>query len=105
MTCGAAASLVYVQAPIDLATGKLSLTFRSSSCREGGHLGWDENIWHSSPATPGRRPVAWIRSMETGQLRELKPAQHFFFSWSPDGRELLTSDGTSRVVPGLERST
>jgi Tol biopolymer transport system component len=93
------ASPVYVQASsIDLITGKLvssPTTFqrfigsrgRPDWSPDGKHLAYQScNPLGAGPCT------LWIRSMETGQLRDiqLKLGYFFFARWSPDGRELLT---------------
>jgi len=93
------ASPVYLQASsIDLTTGKLvpgAATFqrfigsrgRPDWSRDGKHLAYQScDPLGAGPCT------LWIRSVDTGEVRELKPKLGYFFfaRWSPDGRELLT---------------
>lgn len=82
---------------VDLAAGKLvpgPTTFhRFIGSR--GRPEWSpdgKQLVYQSCAPLGSGPCTmWIRSMENGQLRELKlQLKYFFFPrWSPDGRELI----------------
>ena len=94
------ASPIYVQtSAIDLTSGTLvssSSTFqRFISSR--GRPDWSADgkyLAYQSCAPLGGGPCTlWIRSMETGALRELKPKLGYFFfpRWSPDGQELLAA--------------
>ena len=93
------ASPVYVQASsIDLAAGRLSAgsTSFQKFITSRGRPAWSADGKHlafQSCNPLGAGPCSlWIRSMDTGQLRELKHKLGYFGSvtWSPDGRELLT---------------
>jgi Tol biopolymer transport system component len=93
------ASPVYIQASsIDLTTGRLSPSAPTFQRFIGsrGRPDWSPDGMHlayQSCDPLGAGPCTlWIRSMETGQLREiqLKLGYFFFARWSPDGRELLT---------------
>ena len=93
------ASPIYVQASsIDLAAGKLSTSPTSFQkfISSRGRPAWSADGKHlafQSCDPLGAGPCSlWIRSMDSGQLRELKHKLWYFGSvkWSPDGRELLT---------------
>lgn len=92
------ASPIYVQASaIDLTAGKIVSTPATFQRFIGsrGRPDWSADgkyLAYQSCNPLGAGPCTlWIRSMETGQLRELKPRLGYFFfpRWSPDGRELL----------------
>jgi Tol biopolymer transport system component len=94
------ASPLYVQASsVDLAAGTLRsgapLFHRFIVSR--GRPDWSDDgkqLAYQSCAPLGAGPCTlWIRSMETGQLRELKVDLGYFafVRWSPDGRSLLTN--------------
>ena len=107
------ASPVYIQATsIDLATGKLGggppATFqRFISSR--GRPDWSadgKHLAYQSCAPLGGGPCTlWIRSMATGEIREVPTKlQYFFFPrWSPDGRELLVRGNDLKGRQGLYR--
>jgi dipeptidyl aminopeptidase/acylaminoacyl peptidase len=107
------ASPVYVQASsIDLTAGKLVAGSSATFQRFIGSRGrpdWSADgkyLAYQSCAPLGGGPCAlWIRSMETGQLRELRPKLAYFFfpRWSPDGRELLTRGTDLKGRQGLYR--
>jgi Tol biopolymer transport system component len=93
------ASPRFVQASsINLATGAISsgppLFHRFIASR--GRPAWSADgrqlAYQSCDPLGGGPCTLWIRSMDTGELRELKvPLGYFFFlRWSPNGRELLT---------------
>jgi Tol biopolymer transport system component len=92
------ASPVFIQASsIDLAAGKLvpaAPTFQRF-IQSRGRPDWSadgKQLAYQSCDPLGAGPCAlWIRSVDTGQLREVKVKLHYFFypRWSPDGRELL----------------
>jgi Tol biopolymer transport system component len=93
------ASPIYLQAsPIDLTSGTLvsgPTTFqRFISSR--GRPDWSADgrfLAYQSCNPLGGAPCSlWIRSVDTGQVREVKVKLGYFFfaRWSPDGRELLT---------------
>ena len=93
------ASPIYVQAsPIDLTSGTLvsSPTTFQRFISSRGRPDWSPDgrfLAYQSCNPLGAAPCSlWIRSVETGQVRELKvKLPYFFFArWSPDGRELLT---------------
>ena len=101
------ASPIYVQAsPVDLASGSLvsSPTTFQRFISSRGRPDWSVDgkfLAYQSCNPLGGAPCSlWIRSAETGQVRELKVKLGYFFfvRWSPDGRELLTvgSDARSR---------
>jgi Tol biopolymer transport system component len=107
------ASPVYIQAAsIDLTAGKLvagpSATFQRF-IGSRGRPDWSVDgkyLAYQSCAPLGGGPcVLWIRSMETGQLRELRTKlQYFFFPrWSPDGRELIARGTDLKGRQGLYR--
>lgn len=93
------ASPIYVQATsIDLTAGKLISTpatfqrFIGSRGRPDWSVDGKHLAYQSCGPLGGGPCTLWIRSMETGQLRELKPKLGYFLfpRWSPGGRELLT---------------
>jgi Tol biopolymer transport system component len=107
------ASPVYLQAAsIDLTAGKLvtgpSATFQRF-IGSRGRPDWSADgkyLAYQSCAPLGGGPCSlWIRSMETGQLRELriKLAYFFFPRWSPDGRELIARGTDLKGRQGLYR--
>ena len=93
------ASPIYVQtSAIDLTGGKPisgPATFQRFITSRG-RPAWSADgkyLAYQSCDPLGAGPCTlWIRSMETGQLRELKRKLRYFafVQWSPDGRELLT---------------
>jgi Tol biopolymer transport system component len=90
------ASPVYVQASaIDLTSGNMSPATFQRFIGSRGRPDWSADgkyLAYQSCSPLGAGPCTlWIRSMETGQLREqkLKLGYFFFPRWSPDGRELL----------------
>jgi Tol biopolymer transport system component len=99
------ASPVFVQASaVDLAAGTLAPgppafhRFIGSRGRpewspDGKHL-----VYQSCAPLGGGRCAMWIRSMETGELRELDLKLNYFFfpRWSPDGRELIVRGTDAR---------
>jgi Tol biopolymer transport system component len=93
------ASPVYVEAAaVDLATGTLRTMpapFQKFIGSRGRPVFSDDGRYlaYQSCDPLGAGPCTlWIRAMDTGQLRELKPQLGYFafMNWSPDGRELLT---------------
>ena len=93
------ASPIYVQtSSVDLEGGKLTAGPASFQRFIGsrGRPDWSADgkyLAYQSCNPLGAGPCAlWIRSMETGQLREvkLKLGYFLFARWSPDGKELLT---------------
>ena len=106
-------SPVYLQtSAIDLNTGKLVAGTSTTFQRFIGSRGrpdWSADgkrlAYVSCAPLGGGRCTLWIRSMDTGELRELRTvlAAMFFPRWSPDGRELLMR-GTDRIgLQGLFR--
>jgi Tol biopolymer transport system component len=99
------ASPIYVQtSQVDLTTGKL-LSSPASFQRyitSRGRPDWSTDgkyIAYQSCNPLGGGPCKlWIRSMETGQVRELKTKLGYFSSprWSPNGRELLANGSDLR---------
>ncbi len=97
------ASPTYIQvAPIDLTAGKLVATSSPIFQRFIGSRGrpdWSADgkfLAYSSCGGLGGGPCTlFIRSTETGQVRELRPQLAYFFfpRWSPNGRALM-SPGT-----------
>jgi len=93
------ASATYIQvAPIDLTAGKLVPTFSPVFQRfiaSRGRPDWSADgklLAYSSCASGGAGPCTlFIRSTETGQVRELRPALAYFGfpRWSPTGRALM----------------
>jgi Tol biopolymer transport system component len=93
------ASPIFVQtSAIDLAAGRLASapTFQRFITSRG-RPDWSADgkylAYQSCNPLGGGPCTLLIRSMETGQLRELKLKLGYFgfFQWSPDGRELLTA--------------
>jgi Tol biopolymer transport system component len=94
------ASPVYVQtSAIDLTSGKLvpgPSTFQRF-IHSRGRPDWSADgkflAYQSCGPLGGGPCTLWIRSMETGEQRELKPKLGYFglARWSPDGQELLTA--------------
>ena len=93
------ASPIYIQASsIDPATGKLAATAPSFQrfITSRGRPAWSGDgryLAYQSCNSLGAGPCnLWIRSMDTGELRELKPKLGYFgfVQWSPDARQLLT---------------
>ena len=93
------ASPMYVQvSAVDLAAGKLvagpPIFQRFISSR--GRPEWSDDgkylAYQSCNPLGGGPCTLWIRSMETGQLREVKPKLKYFpaLRWSPDNGELVT---------------
>ena len=92
------ASPIYVQvSPTDLTGGKVVSTPETFQRFIGsrGRPDWSADgkfLAYQSCNPLGSGPCTlWIRSMETGQLRELNVKLGYFFfpRWSPDGRELV----------------
>jgi Tol biopolymer transport system component len=107
-----ASPIFMAAASIDLAAGKIVPGPAAPFQRfigTRGRPGWSadgRHLAYQSCAPLGGGPcVLWIRSMETGQLRELRTKlQYFFFpSWSPDGREILTRGTDLKGRQGLYR--
>jgi Tol biopolymer transport system component len=94
------ASPVYVQtSEIDLTSGKLApgpATFQRFITSRG-RPAWSvdgKHLAYQSCDPLGAGPCTlWIRSMQTGELREVNVKLGYFFfpQWSPDGRELLVN--------------
>ena len=98
---------------VDLATGRLSPSPSNFEqfIVSRGRPAWSANgdlLAYQSCNTLGAGPCTlWIRSMDNGSQRELKPKLGYFFfpRWSPDGRALLTrgrdlrgrNDGVYRI--------
>ena len=107
------ASPVYIQAAsIDLAAGKIVASTPATFQRFIGSRGrpdWSADgkyLAYQSCAPLGAGPCTlWIRSTETGQLRELRTRLNYFFfpRWSPDGRELLARGTDLKGRNGLYR--
>ena len=92
------ASPVLVQASsIDLSTGRLTYSpsnfqhFIGSRGRPEWSPTGDRLAYQSCSPLGGGPCTLWIRSMDTGSQRELKPKLGYFFfpRWSPDGKELV----------------
>jgi Tol biopolymer transport system component len=107
------ASPTYVQvAPIDLTVGKLLPSPTGTVQRFIGSRGrpdWSsdgKHLAYSSCAPLGGGPCTlFIRSAETGQVRELRPRLAYFFfpRWSPDGRSFVTNGKDLKGRGGIYR--